>query len=279
MRIRGWYAARQSVVLRHSVLMLLCVGVLTHSTAHANTADFLISKLQSSSHFRVRAQAALSLSQVPASTRVVNALTMALKDAHPAVRSSAAASLQRLGNPSALPALKALLHDSDTTVRRAAQRAIQALEEAAPPGPGPALYYVGVGTPGSNAPGAQGATLERYKQLLKQRVAAMDGVKLAREGETEKQVRATLKKDNLVGYYIDSSIVKVERCPEQGVRAEVSVILSTYPEHDIRAMLSGAARVSGGGDLASMRAQAIEGAFSGALKRLPQAMQQASEGR
>lgn len=279
MRIRWGYAARQSAVLRFSIAVILCVGALAHGTARADTSAFLISKLQSSEHFRVRAQAALSLSQVPVTPRVLQALTLALKDAHPAVRSSAAASLQRLGDPSVLPELRALFADRDTTVRRAAQRAVRALEEVVDVGPGPARYYVGVGSPGSNVPGVKGAALQLYKQLLEQRIASMDGVKLAREGESEKQVRAVLKKDKLVGYYIDSSIVKVERCPDRGVRAEVSVILSTYPEHDIRAMLSGAATVSGGGDPASMKKQAIEAAFSGALKRLQQAMQQASEGR
>jgi hypothetical protein len=57
------------------------------------------------------------------------------------------------------------------------------------------------------------------------------------------------------------------------VRAQVSVIVGTYPGRDMRAMLSGAATVSGGGSGDSTRLEAVQAAYSGALRRLPQAMQ------
>ncbi|MEM9193221.1 MAG: hypothetical protein AAGF12_28865, partial [Myxococcota bacterium] len=55
----------------------------------------------------------------------------------------------------------------------------------------------------------------------------------------------------------------------------VSVIVNTYPGRDMRAILQGAATVQGGGSGPQARRQAIEGALSGALRRLPQALQAA----
>ncbi len=56
-----------------------------------------------------------------------------------------------------------------------------------------------------------------------------------------------------------------------GVRAAVSVVLTTYPGKDIRAMIRGAATVSNAlGRRATQRA--IEGAILSALKEVPDAM-------
>jgi hypothetical protein len=50
----------------------------------------------------------------------------------------------------------------------------------------------------------------------------------------------------------------------------VSVIVNTYPGRDMRVILQGAATVQGASG-ASAERQAIEGALTGALRRLPQA--------
>ncbi len=261
------------------MLLIVTIAWGLDASAQDARADFLVRKLETSSHFRVRAQAALSLARIEPTPGIVRALSAALGDPHPAVRVSAAVALKEIGDRAALPALERAARDPDRAVRRAVEQAVRSLEREEPQGTGPSRYYVGVGSPGSNVKAVQGPTLAGLKQHLTQRIAAMSGVRIARDGETEAQARSLLSRRKLVGYYVDSSIVKIERCPDPGVRAEVSIVLSTYPDHDIRAMLTGAARVSGSGDFVSMRQQAIEGAFSGALKRLPQAMEQASEGR
>ncbi len=285
MRIRSLYAsqacASPSPYARRRLcvwVLLACLGIATHAHAQNARTDFLIRKLQTSTHFRVRAQAALSLARVERSSESVRALIVALKDEHPAVRSSAAAALQEMRDCSALPALRRIARDPDPTVRSAVNQAISALEHTETQDQR-GVFYVGVGSLGSNVQGIKGGSLQALRHFVKQRIATMAGVRLAPDNESEAQARSVLQKQSLVGYYVDSSIVNVEQSSDQEVRAEVSVILSTYPGHDIRAMLSGAARVSGGGDFATMRQQAIEGAFSGALKRLSQAMQQASGGR
>ncbi len=101
----------------------------------------------------------------------------------------------------------------------------------------------------------------------------MAGVALAPENEERRAAERVIGTRKLVGFYVDSSITRIEQRPDGSVRAQVSVIVGTYPGRDMRAMLSGAATVSGAGSQEEAKAQAIQAAFTGALRRLPQAMQ------
>jgi len=106
---------------------VLAFGFGPVAEAQART-DYLIRLLSTSDAFRVRAQAAISLGRVEADSRIVGALSEALGDEHPAVRTAAAASLERLSDPSALAALRSHQRDRDSSARRAIRRAIAALE-------------------------------------------------------------------------------------------------------------------------------------------------------
>lgn len=250
------------------------------SLADART-DYLIRLLSTSSTFRVRAQAALSLGRMDASSDIVNALSAALRDPHPAVRTAAAASLEQLGDASALDALRRVRSDRDATVRSAVARAIRALERVArtrprsepvpsEPSGGQARYYVGVGTPGTTV-GVDRRVLDAVRRFLVERVGQIDGVVVAPEDESSRQAQRVLRSRRLSGYFLDSSIVQVEE-RNGGTRAVVSVIVGTYPGRDMRVILQGAATVQGGGSGAQVQQQAIEGALTGALRRLPQAL-------
>jgi hypothetical protein len=111
------------------------------------------------------------------------------------------------------------------------------------------------------------------REHVARQVGQIAGVKLAPENEDKKAAESVLGAQKLVGYFIDSSVTSIETRPDGSVRAQVSVIVGTYPGRDIRAMLSGAATLSGGGSSESAKVQAIEAAYVGALRRLPQAMQ------
>lgn len=244
--------------------------------------DYLIRLLRTSSTFRVRAQAALSLGRLEARPEIVEALTGALRDRHPAVRTAAAASLEQLGDPDALGALRSARNDRDATVRSAIARAVRSLERVArtqprtqpvpsePSGTGPARYYVGVGMPGSTSGDVDRRVLARAREFITRRVSTIDGVRLAPADESATSARRVLGRDRLTGYYLDSSIVRVERSGGN-TRAVVSVIVGTYPGRDMRVILQGAATVQGGGSGPGADQQAIEGALTGALRRLPQA--------
>lgn len=265
--------------------LLVCSALLTAvPTVQADArTDYLIRLLRTSSTFRVRAQAALSLGRLEARPEIVEALTGALRDQHPAVRTSAAASLEQLGDPEALGALRSARNDRDATVRSAIARAVRSLERVArtqprsqpvpsEPRAGPARYYVGVGMPGSTGGDVDRRVLSQAREFITQRVRTIDGVRLAPENESSSSARRVLGRERLTGYYLDSSIVRVERTGGN-TRAVVSVIVGTYPGRDMRVILQGAATVQGGGTGPGADKQAIEGALTGALRRLPQAFQ------
>jgi hypothetical protein len=272
-----WVAAAVGVL---AALMLMAWLLFEPRAAAADArSDYLIRLLQSSTQFRVRAQAAISLGGIEGATEVVEALMGAVADEHPAVRAAAANSLGRLGDPKALHALRAAAADPEPPVRVAVQAALAKLEsashrggmqaEAPKPSAGPPRYYVAIGKPGSRSASISNADLERAQQTLRDRLAEIDGVVLASSEESPAAVRSVLRARKLKGFYIDSSVTSVEQKQGGGIRAAVSVIVATYPDRAMRAIMQGAATATGGGDI---KAQAVAGALKSALSQLPQAM-------
>ena len=255
---------------------VLFIALFATTSIQAQRQDYLIRLLSTSDTFRVRAQAAISLGRVEANSAVVEALSRALSDSHPAVRTAAASSLERLADPAALPALRRLRRDRDRSVRRAVASAIRVLERVARQGSGSgtsgaeAQFYVGIGELGANQPRVDQAVLRRAQQFLQEQLREMEGVEVAPSNETNASAQRVIRRRRMTGYYIDGSIVSVG---EQGgnMRATVSVILNTYPGRDMRAILQGSATVPGRTDR-SAQEQAIQGALRGALRRLLQAM-------
>lgn len=272
----GWVRTRWVMVA------LVCVGeVLSTSGVHADArTDYYLRTLRTSDSFRVRAQAALSLGRRQVSDPVVRGLVRALDDGNAAVRIAAATSLGRLGDDSALAALRSHRRDRDRGVATAVRTAIRQLEEAdddtgdgdSGSSDGPSRYYVGVGEPGAGE-GAEHVASELLTgatSFLRGLVSDIDGVVLAPGGESTSQIRRALRRQRLAGYYIDSSVVRVvDR--DGGVRVDVSLIVNTYPGRDMRAILTGSATVRGSSG-ARARRRAMEGAFTGAMRRLPQAL-------
>lgn len=261
------------------VAVLLC---LSSQAARADDprSTYLIKLLEGSSQFRVRAQAAISLGTVEGSSASVAALGAALKDVHPAVRAAAASSLGRVGDPSSLSALRSLERDTEEPVRSAARAAIDRLassirppvnKEPPPTESGPALYYVSIAEPSATRVASlDHAALGKARAFIKERVGQIQGVQIAPDSEDSQTAERVLKKRRLKGFYIDSSIVSIEKKQGGATRVAVSVIVATYPGRDMRAIMQGAATVTGAGDQAY--GQAMEGAFTGALRQLSQAL-------
>ncbi len=269
-----------SVPLAIAVLSVAVWLVSSVSVSADARSEYLVRLLKGSSQFRVRAQAAVSLASARDEPGVVQALSVALNDDHAAVRAAAASALEKLGDPSALAALEARRNDREKPVRSAVERAIIALRRAAakrsgrtaiaPPTrrvpTGPPKYYVGIGTPGTKA-NLDPETLRRARDFLESRLREVDGVVIAPANEKPRAARSVLQEKKLAGYYLDSSVVSVEKRPGGDVRAVVSVIVGSYPGREMRMILQGAATVMGGDSSTQM--QAIEGAFRGALRNLP----------
>jgi hypothetical protein len=270
--------------LARALRALLCVSLLALALAPASAvadarSDYLIRLLEGSTQFRVRAQAAISLGSVDAAADVLRALSTALSDEHPAVRAAAASSLGRLGDPKAIPILRSASEDPEAPVRLAIKSAIVKLESASrmsgvAPEPvkapsGPPRYYVAVAKPASRVGDIPSTELDRAHQVLVERLKQIDGVVIAPSDESPAAVRKVLRSQSLRGFYIDSSVTNVDAKPGGGTRVAVSVIVATYPDRAMRAIMQGTATALGGGDT---RAQAVAGAFRSALSQLPQAL-------
>jgi hypothetical protein len=231
--------------------------------------------LRNSNAFRVRAQAALSLGQLESNRKSVVALERAARDKHPAVRVSAIASLMRLGAKESLPVVERATRDKNKAVRRAAVEAaaeLNALGERER-GPGETEYLVAVGMPGAKAERVSRQMLFDARVFLSEQLLALHGVELAPDDLTPADAKREIAQRRLHGYYLESSIVTLE--PKgPGVRAVVSIIVLSYPARDMRGMLRGAATASGRYSAATAE-QAVQGAFVGALRRLPTVLQAA----
>jgi hypothetical protein len=259
---------------------LLVAFICSSARADDPRSTYLIKLLEGSSQFRVRAQAAISLGAVESSTITIDALSKALRDAHPAVRAAAATSLGRVGDESCRVALRSLARDPEEPVRSAASASLERLtmrhpkptsnEPAQPSDLGPPLYYVSVAEPATRVSNLDKQLLAQARGFIKQRIGQMQGVLVAPDREDSQSAERILKQKRLKGFYLDSSIVSIEKKSGGATRVAVSVIVATYPGRDMRAIMQGAATVSGAGDQAYN--QAMEGAFSGALRQLSQAL-------
>jgi hypothetical protein len=275
--------------LRGTWLALIGALVLASAVASAQTdrSDYFIGLLGSSTSFSVRAQAALALGRVTPTSEVRTALTAALRDEAPAVRAAAASAMQRLGDAQLLAALRAAVgSERDATVRDAEQRAIASIEAggssgssggssasatATPRNTGTPRYYVAVGQPGDNSSALSAAEIASLQRFIADQVGGVEGVVLAPSGETAAAGTRALRSNRLVGYFVDASVVSVEQTAE-GTTARVSIILATYPGRDMRAMLSGSARVPNARGPEAVQ-RAVQGAVQGSLRRMPQAME------
>ena len=290
---------RLGVAVVVASLLSFAAVVLVSQLSHADArTDYLVRILRTSEAFRVRAQAALSLGSVTPEPQVTQALTEALRDDNPAVRAAAASSLGRVGDASSVAALRALERDSEPAVRTAATSAIASLQRAGSSrtagssgsgtsgsgssgattgttggssGGGAARYYVGVGVPGTKIARLDPATLRTVRGSIERTVSGVSGVVVAPDGETASAAQRVLRERSLSGFYLDSSIVSVEPRDGGGIRAQVSVIIQSYPDRNVRSMLSGAATVMGASG-PDVERQAIEAAFQSALRNLSTAL-------
>ncbi|MCG8554597.1 MAG: HEAT repeat domain-containing protein [Proteobacteria bacterium] len=250
-------------------------------------SEYLIRLLRSSGQFRVRAQAAVALGRGSSDEAVLRALEGALADRHPAVRAAAASALGVHGGPLALASLRRARGDREAAVRKAVDSALARMRSAdgrqaassprggAPGSEGPPAslhgggrYYVGVGMPGSRVASVDRSTLLHARSFLERALHKMEGVVVAPEHESRRAAKRVIERKALRGYYLDSSVVSLERRRAGSVRAVVSIVVNTYPERNMKAVLRGAATVHGSSD----GGKAIEGAYRGALRRLPQAL-------
>ncbi len=254
----------------------MIAALLFSGSAHANgREDYLLRVLAGSDAFRVRAQAALSLGQLESTERSVAALERAVRDAHPAVRVSAITSLRRLESKQSLDVIVRATKDKNKSVRKAALEAVESLEAIGERqrGPGEPRYLIAVGMPGAKAERVSRQMLFDSRIYLSEQLVRLEGVELAPDDLSPAEVKSEVQRRKLHGFHLESSVVTLE--PKGGgVRAVVSIIVLSNPGRDMRGMLRGAATASGPYS-AETAEQAIQGAFVGALRRLPTVLEAA----
>lgn len=290
---------RSSLVPR--LLLVLLAFALFAGTGAARAdarTDYLVRILQTGEEFRVRAQAAIALGGMSPSDQIVQALVRGLGDADPSVRAACAASLERVGDGSALAALRTASTDRETTVRIAANRATRAIETrtrsastttstttttatvTASTTTTPSAsdrYYVGVNALAAQAQGLDAGVLRSGRQLLVREASGVGGVVIAPENETSAAANTAIRSRRLVGFFLEASVVEFESSAT-GTRVKVSVIVGTYPGRDMRAILQGSATVPGAQGADAQR-MALEGAIRGALRQLGSAFARSAPAR
>ncbi|WP_437752111.1 HEAT repeat domain-containing protein [Sorangium sp. So ce1389] len=229
--------------------------------------------------YRLRVAAALALSRSK-SPGARSALEKALKDAHPAVRASAAAALGALGNPAAVPALKAALDtEAAPTLKRQIQAAIEKLSKSS----ARARFLVSLGK-FENRSGVKDAMLgSLLRQHTRSRVSQFADIEIVADGT---DVAAEGKTRKLPAFTLDGSVTQLSKrqgADGVGYAAKVEYVIREMPSQTLKGSMIGSAqavaearRASGRRELAQLQSDAVAGAIESALQRAPLALEAAS---
>lgn len=243
---------------------------------------YLIRVLQTSRDFRVRVPAVFALGRV-GSGPALAAVVFALRDPHPAVRSSAAETLGRRGSATTLPALRAALAaEQDAAARRNLEVAIERLDVGARPPPAPTprpsegRYYVAIGAPSAARSPVSPAQLAQIELAVRSTVGMLPGVRLAPPRQDAAASRAMLEGSSLVGYHLDVAVSAFEQDAHGNARATVSIMVATLPGRDLRAIVKGSTAVEDIADAERAATNVLEGAARSAARQLPATFERAA---
>jgi hypothetical protein len=243
---------------------VLAAGVLT-SAPRGSVADddsASLRDLATASDYRLRVASALALGKSK-SPGARPALEKALGDAHPAVRSAAAAALGALGDARALPALKTALDKEETAdVKGEIGRTIKRLN---------AKFLVVFGKL-ENRSGVSTAA-PTLKASTRARMAEVPGVEVLADGAN---AAAEGKSRNLPAFTVDGTLTLLDKQQGKdniGYQAKVEYLVRKAPDQKLTGTLRGSAaafadtkEVRGDGELAQLQSDAISAAVDSALK-------------
>jgi HEAT repeat protein len=269
------------------VALVLAAGVLTSAVgasplaiADDDTTSFR--DLATATDYRVRVAAALALGKSK-SPGARPALEKALGDAHPAVRSSAAAALGSLGDARALPALKSALDKEETPdVRAAIDRTMKRLSTGGATTAGPAQakakFLVSVGKL-ENRSGISAAS-STLKTSTRTRMSQVPGVEVLADGA---DAAAEGRSRHLPTFTVDGSLTRLDTQQGKdniGYQAKVEYLVRKLPDQKLTGTLRGSAaafadtkEVHGDGELAQLQSDAIAAAIDSALKGVSPALE------
>jgi hypothetical protein len=236
----------------------LLVVLLSPGQAGAQPVDRLIEQLESSSDYKVRLSAALSLSKID-DRRAIPAFIKALDDTDKTVRGVAAASLGKMIDGStpkplrdrAVAALKRTAsQDKNAFVRKQAQKAHDTVANigAAPAAGAAGGIYVNLG--GMSAKTKDGAPMRALMRktavtAFKRRAPSMMIEWPGGKDPSKKQ----LDQRKMTAYHVDGTLNELVTAASGSttlVSCKVSMLLATYPEKSMFGFLNGGAKVQAG---------------------------------
>ena len=245
------------------VLVVLAFGVVAMPTAvRADNVDVLVRDVKSGSDYKVRLSAVLALAKL-GDKRGIPALVGALGDSDKTVRGAAAVALGKLVT-AATPATtrkqvktaleKLVARESTDSVKKVAEKTLAqlaAIEEAAAvtdaPGGG---VYVAVADMASKA-----EPIDKLKALAKKTVQTT----LTRKGKEFLQTwpggkvptKTQLAAKKVMGFYVDGTVNEItvkQKGASATVSCKISMLIASFPEKSIFAVLTGNASVAGSND-------------------------------
>lgn len=246
----------RGVVLSLALVLftLVTLGWPRSAAAQAERIPFLAEKMRDPD-FRVRTNAALALGATNAEP-AVDPLCGGLSDSIDVVRQASAAGLQRLNRKKGLGCLSERAKvESNETVRSQIQKAIAALEAADGDAAGPAgvptpkenanaKYYVQIApiTNGTDRNAKEIDAIVRAAVIAK--LESLGPYQVAPASESIESAKSAMAKRKLkTGFYLTLNVPAVSY--SGGIRASVSVAISSYPGKSLKATLSGSSQGSG----------------------------------
>lgn len=253
-------------------------------TSRAQDVASLVRDLQTGADFRLRVGAALSLGKTH-SLAALEPLVRALEDSHPAVRTAAAAALGVLGNPNAIPALRArMATESSPAVKSQMATAIEAIKNggaASGASHGAAKMLVMLGHM-KNASGVRGTQLaDVLRGATRARAAQLPGVEVLAEASDGPREAASRKLPLVVLDGVVNRLAQGAHGANVTVSAQVEYVVRKMPEQALKGTVTGAAQAIGQSAprdrsrVQKLEEQAIAGAVESAMRGAPPVLAQA----
>jgi hypothetical protein len=247
------------------------------TAAPPSVAD-LADRVRHGEDFRVRLQAALELGK-SADPEALAPLVSALDDPNASVRTAAAAALQELGDPDAVPALQQHRLDKSELVRKQIKMTLASYERAAASEEGarPARLLVKLGTM-KNRTAVKAPRIEaELESESRKKLDELPGVRVM-----SSTAAPPAAKQQLPVVMVTGQIQKLQASRDGTdivYSASVEYILHTMPDESIAAKVSGSASGSLTAEeakdetrAAELRHQVLGAAIASALRRAPRAL-------
>jgi hypothetical protein len=277
------HVRRSTLVLAFAVVSL--APLLAH--AQSSRAGFFLQMLRQNPDPRVRVSAALRLQELHEAATAQAIIQAYGSERDPTVLAAMISALAAIGDPAALPIVQQATRNPNPSVVAQARRALPLLQSAAsnggnnggqpnggnpPPSSAQARFLVGVGTV-NNQSGVRGSQLSQIAQQALQNALQSRSEVVLHQGNAASG-QTTMRQRHLTGHFFDANIQSLQ--PRgNGVRASVSIAVSTYPGRVYEFESQTAITISGGsGDSQQVENDAVRRAIESAAGRAVQQLMQ-----